>query len=331
MKKTSLLALTGIALLGFALSGTAMAQKKTLAVVVKGLDNPFFTVLGNGCALWNKENPKSEYTCLYTGPASSADEAGEVQIVEDLINKGVAGIAISPSNAPAMANMLKAKQPKMPIMTIDADLAAADRALRRTYLGTNNYDMGVLMAKHLKALNSKGGTVCLQLGNVAADNINARAQGFRDTISGKKGIDRLKGEGGWTEIKGCPLFTNDQIDLANQQMQDTFTANPNLDAFILVGGWAQFGPQAYAQVTDQVMQRLKSKKLIIIAGDTLPPQMDALKAGRSHAQIGQRPFEMGHSAPAVLIDLINGKKVADPLYTGLDECTAQNLGKCPAQ
>jgi ribose transport system substrate-binding protein len=326
-----LLAFAGVALLALACSGSALAQKKTLAVVVKGLDNPFFTVLGNGCAQWNKENPSSEYTCLYTGPASSADEAGEVQIVEDLINKGVAGIAISPSNAPAMANMLKAKKPKMPIMTIDADLGAADRALRKTYLGTNNYDMGVLMAKHLKGLKSKGGSVCMQLGNVAADNINARAQGFRDTISGKKGIDRLKGEGGWTEIKGCPLFTNDQIDLANQQMQDTFTANPDLDAFILVGGWAQFGPQAYAQVTDQVMSKLKSKKLIIVAGDTLPPQMDALKAGRSQAQIGQRPFEMGHRAPAVLIELINGKKVQDPIYTGLDECTPANLGKCPAQ
>src|SRR5450432_1623664 len=312
-------------------AGPAMAQKKTLAVVVKGLDNPFFTVLGDGCAKWNKENPNSEYTCLYTGPASSADEAGEVQIVEDLINKGVAGIAISPSNAPAMANMLKAKNPKMPIMTIDADLAAADRAQRKTYLGTNNYDMGVLMAKHLKGLNAKGGTVCMQLGNVAADNINARAALFRDTNSGKKGIDRLKGEGGWTEIAGCPLFTNDQIDLANQQMSDVFTKNPALDAFILIGGWAQFGPQAYAQVTDQVMAKLKSKDLVIVAGDTLPPQLDALKAGRSHAQIGQRPFEMGHRAPAVLIDLINGKKVADPLYTGLDECVPTNLATCPAK
>jgi len=311
--------------------GWAQAPKKTLAVVVKGLDNPFFTVLGDGCALWNKENPTSEYTCLYTGPASSADESGEVQIVEDLINKGVAGIAISPSNAPAMANMLKAKQPKMPIMTIDADLAAADRALRKTYLGTNNYDMGVLMAKHLKQLKAKGGSVCLQLGNPAADNINARAAGFRDTISGKKGTARLKGEGGWTEIDGCPLFTNDQIDLANQQMADVFTKNPKLDAFILIGGWAQFGPQAYAQVTDQVMAKLKSREMIIIAGDTLPPQLEALKAGRSHAQIGQRPFEMGHRAPAVLIDLINGKKPADPLYTGLDECVPTNLDKCPAK
>ncbi len=330
MKNSHLLAI-GVALAALVAAAPAIAQKKTLAVVVKGLDNPFFTVLGDGCALWNKENPKSEYTCLYTGPASSADEAGEVQIVEDLINKGVAGIAISPSNAPAMANMLKAKAPKMPIMTIDADLTAADKGLRKTYLGTNNYDMGVLMAKHLKGLNAKGGTVCMQLGNVAAANINERAAGFRDTIGGKKGIDRLKGEGGWTEIAGCPLYTNDQIDLANQQMQDVFTKNPALNAFILVGGWAQFGPQAYAQVTDQVMAKLKSKQLLIIAGDTLPPQLDALKNGRSHAQIGQRPFEMGHRAPAVLIDLINGKKVADPLYTGLDECVPGNLGKCPAK
>lgn len=323
--------MAGAALAAMLVAGPAWAQKKTLAVVVKGVDNPFFTVLGDGCAKWNKENPNSEYTCLYTGPASSADEAGQVQMVEDLINKGVAAIAISPSNAPAMANMLKAKKPTMPIMTIDADLAAADRSLRRTYLGTNNYDMGVLMAKHLKQHKPKGGSVCLQLGNVAADNINARAAGFRDTISGKKGAGALKGEGGWTEIAGCPLFTNDQIDLANQQMADVFTKNPKLDAFILVGGWAQFGPQAYAQVTGQVMPKLKSKELVVIAGDTLPPQLDALKAGRSHAQIGQRPFEMGYRAPAVMIDLIKGTKVADPVYTGLDECVATNLDKCPAK
>lgn len=332
MDKQSLLRIAGIALAALLAAAPAAAQqKKTLAVVVKGLDNPFFTVLGDGCAKWNKDNPTSEYTCLYTGPASSADEAGEIQIVEDLINKGVAGIAISPSNAPAMAKMLKDKKPKMPIMTIDADLAAADRALRTTYLGTNNYDMGVLMARHLKELKPKGGTVCLQLGNVAADNINARAAGFRDTIAGKKGVTKLSGDGGWTEAPGCPLFTNDQIDLANKQMADVFTKNPKIDAFILVGGWAQFGPQAYAQVTDQVMPRLKTKELIIVAGDTLPPQLDALKSGRSHAQIGQRPFEMGYRAPSVLIDLINKKKVQDPLFTGLDECTPANLGKCPAK
>ena len=312
-------------------AGSAGAEDKVLAIVVKGLDNPFFEQIHLGCEKWNKENKGSGYTCLYTGPASSTDEAGEVQIVGDLLTKGVAAIAISPSNAPLMANLLKQRAPKIPVMTIDADLGKSDAGLRKTYLGTDNYLMGVKFAEYLKKMKPKGGKICLQLGNVAADNINARAAGTRDTLSGKKGIDRLTGQNGWTEIKGCPVFTNDQADLANQQMADVFTANPDLDAFVLEGGWAQFAPQAYAQVTDQVMAKLKSKQLVIVAGDTLPPQMEALKAGRSHVQVGQRPFEMGYRAPSVMKDLIAGKQLPGVIYTGLDECTTETAAKCIAK
>ncbi|WP_137111011.1 substrate-binding domain-containing protein [Rhodobacter sp. SY28-1] len=310
-------------------SGAAWAEDKVLAIVVKGLDNPFFEQINKGCQKWNGENAGSGYSCFYTGPASSADEVGEVQIVQDLLQRpDVAAIAISPSNAPLMAKMLREQAPKIPIMTIDADFLEEDADLRVTYLGTDNYLMGVKFAEHLKALKPEGGTVCLQLGNVAAANINARAAGTRDTLSGEKGIEMLTGQGGWTEIAGCPVFTNDQADLANQQMADTFTANPDLTAFMLIGGWAQFAPQAYAQVTDQVMDKLKDKSLVIVAGDTLPPQMEALKAGRSHVQVGQRPFEMGYRAPTVMIDILNGKAVDPVIYTGLDECTQENVDSC---
>jgi ribose transport system substrate-binding protein len=329
MKK--LLISVAMAALAFAAASANAADKKTLAVVVKGLDNPFFSVLGSGCKKWNADHPDSPYECLYTGPALTSDEAGEVQLVADLIAKGVAGIAISPSNAPAMAAMLKEKNPSMAVMTIDSDLQPADRGLRKTYLGTKNYEMGVKMAQHLMKLNTKGGTVCLQLGNVAANNINERAAGFRDTIAGKEGTQRLTGQNGWTEIDGCPLYTNDDIATANQQMADVTGAHQDLAAFILVGGWAQFGPEAFAANCKLIKPRLDSKQLIVIAGDTLPPQMDALKAGCSHAQIGQRPFEMGNHAPDILVDLIAGKKVQDPLYTGLDECTPENIGGCLAK
>ena len=51
MKKT-MLALAGLAIIG-SLAGTAVQaqDKKILAVVVKGLDNPFFTVMGEGSSL----------------------------------------------------------------------------------------------------------------------------------------------------------------------------------------------------------------------------------------------------------------------------------------
>lgn len=331
MNMKTTVAITALCILSL-VGGSALGDdKKTLAIVVKGLDNPFFEQINLGCKKWMLENADSEYECLYTGPASSSDEAGEVQIVDDLLTRGVAAIAISPSNAPAMANRIRAIAPDIPVMTLDADFLEQDRDLRKTYLGTDNYLMGVKMAEQASMLKPNGGTVCLQLGNVAADNINARAQGFRDTIAGAMKVDRLEGQNGWTEVAGCPVFTNDQADLANQQMSDVFTANEDLDVFMLIGGWAQFAPQAYAQVTDQVMDKLKSKELIIIAGDTLPPQSAAFRAGRSHAQVGQRPFEMGYRAPDVMIQLINGETVDDPLYTGLDICNAEDPGFCAAE
>jgi ribose transport system substrate-binding protein len=324
MKKTLLLA-AGSAVLALAVTAATAQEKKELAVVVKGVDNPFFEQINLGCQQWNAENADSEYVCTYQGPASTA---GEVQIVEDLITKGVSGIAISPSNAVLMANMLRDRNPSMPIMTIDADLGVDDRDLRATYLGTDNYLMGVDMAEQTMKLKPNGGTVCYHLGNVAADNINARAQGFRDTISGEEGLDRLTGQGGWTEVDGCPIYTDDQADFAAQSMADTFIAHSDLDAFVLLGGWAQFAVQAYAQTTDQVMDRLQSGDLVIVAGDTLPPQTQAFREGRSQAQVGQRPFEMGYRAPDVLIQLINGESVDDPLFTGLDICNQDDAGFC---
>ena len=123
----AMLKVVGAALAVLLMAGPAWAQqKKTLAVVVKGLDNPFFEQINKGCQKWNGENAGSGYTCFYTGPASSADEVGEVQIVQDLLQRpDVAAIAISPSNAPLMAKMLREQAPKIPIMTIDADLSAA--------------------------------------------------------------------------------------------------------------------------------------------------------------------------------------------------------------
>jgi|GEM_PF-414571 len=228
------------------LAGAARAEEKTLAIVVKGLDNPFFDLIRQGCEKAQAEL-KDGYKCYYTGPASTSDEAGEVQIIDDLLTKGVAAMAISPSNSPAIANVLRQRKPTIPIMTIDADLLPQDHSLRRTYLGTDNYLLGVKLAEHLKAQKPNGGTLCLVVGNVAADNINQRAAGTRDTLAGKKGVERLNGENGWKEISGCPLFTNDDAAKGNQMMADVLTANKELDAFVLEGGWPQFAPQAYAQ------------------------------------------------------------------------------------
>jgi ribose transport system substrate-binding protein len=313
------------------LSATAaIAQKKQLVIVVKGLDNPFFEAINQGCQKWNKENASSPYACFYTGPASTSDEAGEAQIVQDMVGKAsTAAIAISPSNAPLIANVIRQANPKVPVMTLDADLRKEDTALRKTYLGTDNYLMGFRLGEYAKKAKPNGGTVCLIEGNAAADNILRRASGTRDALSGRKGLDRLKGEGGWTEVAGCPVFTNDDGPKGVQAMADILAANPKLDAFVIEGGWPLFGaPQPYRQLTDQYKAQIASKQLVIVAADTIGDEVAIAKEGRVEALVGQRPFEMGYKAPSVMISLIEGKKVDDPVFTGLDECTKDTADTC---
>ena len=230
----------------FALSaGMGMAQdKKQLVIVVKGLDNPFFEAINQGCQKWNKENPTSEYECFYTGPASTSDEAGEAQIVQDMLSKPTTvAMAISPSNAKLIAQTLKTAAPTIPIMTLDADLAAEDAALRMTYLGTDNTLMGQKIGEYIKKAAPKGGTICTIEGNTGADNILRRAQGMRDALSGQKGLAALAGEGGWTEVAGCPVFTNDDGAKGVQAMTDILAANPNLTAFGIMGSGRCLAPR----------------------------------------------------------------------------------------
>ena len=325
MRKTLLLAAAVLALS----AGQALA-KKQLVIVVKGLDNPFFEAINQGCQKWNKENAGSEYECFYTGPASTSDEAGEAQIVQDMLGKAdTAAIAISPSNAKLIAQTLKTSNPTIPVMTLDADLAAEDSALRKTYLGTDNYLMGARIGEYIKKAKPKGGTVCLIEGNPGADNILRRAQGTRDTLSGQKGLAALKGEGGWTEVAGCPVFTNDDGAKGVQAMTDILAANPKLDAFAVEGGWPLFGaPQPYRDLFKPLAARIASNDFVISAADTIGAEVAIAREGLVTALVGQRPFEMGYKAPSVMLNLIAGKKVEDPVFTGLDECTKDTVDTC---
>ncbi len=326
MKKSLLLAAAALMALG---TSQALA-KKQLVIVVKGLDNPFFEAINQGCQKWNKENPDSEYECFYTGPASTSDEAGEAQIVQDILGKGdTAAIAISPSNAKLIAQTLKTANPSVPVMTVDADLAAEDAALRKTYLGTDNYLMGQKIGEYIKKAKPKGGKICTIEGNPGADNILRRAQGMRDALTGQKGLEALKGEGGWTEVAGCPVFTNDDGAKGVQAMTDILAANPDLDAFGIMGGWPLFGaPQPYRDLIKPLADKLAKNDFVIGAADTIVDEVAIAKEGRVTALVGQRPFEMGYKAPSVMIDLISGKKVDDPVFTGLDECTKDTADTC---
>jgi ribose transport system substrate-binding protein len=310
------------------------AQAKDIfALVPKNMNNPFFDQARDGCKKAEAES-KGAFECMYIGPGEHGGGEEQVQILQDLIAKKVNGIAVSPSNAAAVAVALQAaKQAGIPVLTWDSDLLPDSKALRAAYIGTHNYEIGTNLAKLAMQIKPKGGTVCIQSGGAAAANHNERMQGIRDTLSGKKSAaspgDRLTGQNGWTEIQGCPLYTNDDFPVSVQQFTDTMAKNPNLDAFIPTGGFPQFIPDANRAAVAPYKDKIASKALALVVADTLPVQIDQMKEGLSLGQVGQRPFEMGYKTMLALEAMKSGKPApADPTYTGLDVCTPATVATC---
>jgi ribose transport system substrate-binding protein len=321
------------AILGMTQGAEAQPKKYVFALVPKNTNNPFFDQARDGCKKAEREL-KGAIECLYIGPGEHGGGEEQVQVVNDLIAKKVDGIAVSPSNAAAMGKALEgAKAAGIPVLTWDSDLLEKDKALRLAYVGTHNYEIGVNLAKLAQKIKPKGGTICIQSGGAAAANHNERMQGIRDTLAGTKSAQapgtKLTGQNGWTEVAGCPLYTNDDFPLSVQQMEDILGKYPKLDAFIPTGGFPQFIPQAYKKVAEKYKSRIADGSLALVVADTLPVQIELLKAGLSKGQVGQRPAEMGYKSMFFLKDIKDGKPAPkDPTYTGLDVCTPETAATC---
>lgn len=330
MKKLLLCAAAAVAITGWAQASSAQTEY-TFALVPKNMNNPFFDQARDGCK--KAQTELEGVTCEYIGPGEHGGGEEQVQIINDLIARGVDGIAVSPSNAAAMGRaLLAAKDAGIPVLTWDSDLLDKDKALRVAYVGTKNYAIGTNLAGIVQEIKPDGGTICIQSGGAAAANHNERMQGIRDVLGGTESAeapgDRLTGRNGWTEADGCPLYTDDDFPRSVQQMEDILAKYPDLDAFVPTGGFPQFIPQAYRRVAGKYKDRIDSGDLALVVADTLPVQMEILAEGLSLGQVGQRPFEMGYKAMVFLKDIKEGNPPADPTYTGLDVCTPDNADSC---
>ncbi|HUQ35041.1 MAG TPA: substrate-binding domain-containing protein [Aestuariivirga sp.] len=334
MKKFLLTAAVAFGALTVAAVG---AQAKfTFALVPKNMNNPFFDQARDGCKKAEAES-NGAFECMYIGPGEHGGGDEQVQIVQDLVAKKVDGIAVAVANAAAMTVALQAaKDAGIPVLTWDSDMLPENKDLRLAYIGTHNYEIGTNLASLAMKIKPKGGTVCIQSGGAAAANHNERMQGIRDVLSGTKSAaspgDRLTGQNGWTEIEGCPLYTNDDFPLSVQQFEDIMAKNPKLDAFIPTGGFPQFVPDANRAAVEKYKGMIADKSLALVVADTLPVQIDQMKEGYSLGQVGQRPFEMGYMTMKAFADMKDGKAApADPSYTGLDVCTPETADTCIAK
>jgi ribose transport system substrate-binding protein len=256
-------------------------DKKTLAFVVN-VPADFWTIARRGTEKAQAELPNYNIEFYVPGEMSAA---AQKRILEDLLAKGVAGVAISPVNPDDSTAILNQVASKAALITQDADAPNSDRLM---YLGTDNVDAGRQAGELMKKALPEGGKAMLFVGTMDAANARERTQGIKEAIEGTK-----------IEIIDIRTDGGDQAK-AKANVEDTLTKYPDID--LLVGLWAYNTPQIYNAVKAAGM----GGKVKIVGFDEDQQTLKGISEGVIDGTVVQQPYEFGYQSMITLAKIIEG-------------------------
>lgn len=108
--------------------------------------------------------------------------ADQKRMIEDLVTRGVQGIAVSPIDAENQVELLNQAAGKTRLITHDSD---APKSNRLVYIGMDNYSAGRLCGELVREALPEGGKVMLFIGRLEQDNARLRRQGVIDALLGR--------------------------------------------------------------------------------------------------------------------------------------------------
>ncbi len=285
----------------------ALAKTVQIAVVGKAQGGEYWVQVRTAAQARAKTMKDVQF--VYQGPRTERDTQGQISIVENLIQRRVDGIAISPVESKALGKVVKkALDAGIKVVTIDSDTDAKDRA---SYIGTDNVAAGRVAGQTLrKLLGSRKGEVAIMTGPLGAQNLRQRVQGFNEALKGS-GLTVLKEQ-------------SDEGDKAKavNVAEDTLRAHPNVIAFF--ADTAIGGPG----VAQALKSAKKNGKVVLVGMDVTPALVKLLNDGTVHSLIAQRPERMGELAVEMLYEsATKGKKLSPLVDTGVEVVTKSNVAK----
>ncbi|MBE9607225.1 sugar-binding protein [Acetobacteraceae bacterium H6797] len=283
MKRRALLAAPAAIALAATARGALAQEKKTLAFVVN-VSADFWTIARRGIEKANRENPQYNMEMIVPAQASAAEQR---RIVDELLARKVAGIAISAINPANSTDMLNRAASQAVLFTTDSDAPASNRAV---YIGTDNVAAGREAGKQIKAALPEGGKAMLFVGTMDADNARERVQGIREALQG-------------SNITIADIRT-DESDMARAKRNVEDVLARQSDIGVMAGLWAYNTPQIY----QAVKAAGREGKVKIVGFDEDGLTLRGIAEGLIHSTVVQQPFEFGYLSMVNMIKYINGDK-----------------------
>lgn len=273
-------------LLFAACTNTGPTQKKLAFVTNNSSD--FWTIARKGTEKADAELADVTVEFKMPGAGSAAEQKG---IVDDLLAKGVDGIAISPVDPENQTQMLNEVAKQVVVFTQDSDAPKSDRMC---YVGTDNVAAGRQAGALIKEALPQGGKIMIFVGNLDARNAQERLQGIKQTLEGSN-----------VQILDVRTDTTDRVR-AKSNVSDTLVKYP--DVVGLVGLWSYNGPA----ILNAVRESGKTNQVKIIAFDEEDETLAGIKDGSIFGTVVQQPYEFGYQAIQLMSKWLAGDKSGIP-------------------
>ncbi len=267
--------------------GGASGKKLRLAFVT---NNPsdFWTIARKGTEKAAAELGNVDVEFRMPGEGSAAEQK---RLVDDLLAKGIDGMAISPVDPANQTQMINDAAGKILVLTQDSDAPTSNRAC---YIGTDNKAAGKQAGELIKEALPGGGKIMVFVGKSDAQNARERYEGLKEAIAG-------------SNIEIIDLRTDDADRVrAKANAADTLVKYPEVAA--LVGLWAYNAPAILSAVRDAG----KIGQVKIIAFDEEDDTLKGIKEGAVAGTVVQQPFEFGYQSIKAMSQILGGDRSVIP-------------------
>lgn len=291
----------------------AHAADKEIAVIVKTVNSNFWQNVQKGAEAAKKD--LNGYTLTFQGPASESAIADEVNMVDNAVNRKVAGIVLAPSDPDALVpSIKKAWESKIPVVLIDSQIADSGKQYYQAFLATDNQKAGELCAAALIEKIGETGKIAVMSYVAGAGSEIGRVGGFTKYIK----------EHSKLEIVG-PFYSQSQMATALNQTTDVLASNPDLK-----GIFGANEPTAIG-MGRALVQSGKAGRVVGIGFDGNQDLQAFVRDGTLAAIAVQASFQMGNLGVQTIAKLTKGEKVPKFLDTGVVMVTKQNIDEPTAQ
>lgn len=263
-----------------------------LVLITQELDTPFWNQVAAGA----KEEAKASGASIEVWGSYNKDQDDFLKKLEIAIDAKVDGIILQGLDTEAFKNLTKVKAAfyGIPVITVGSDVPMAD-SLRRTYVGSDQFAAGQMIARQLIADMGKSGTVILMGDDRQEYYQRQRIQGIDDVLKKYPGVKTAYAK---TEE------TREQVIATTQDMMNRL---PDVDAFIAVN----------ANIADAMIQEIGRRSQVgpydIYSFDDSSDSLDLLKAGKLDGVLEQSPDKMGRMSVNLMVKWLSGEVM--PLNT----------------